>query len=891
MPLVRITPKPGINTLMTQTQNSDGWSFSNLIRWRMGLPEKFGGWIRFLDTVCAGFIRRMHAWDDLSDDKNLLVGTDGGLQIVVNHTLFDMTLINISAGGGSGADLANFSVTIGSANVTVGVPVDFTSIQVGSFVTFALPVSIGGRILAVGSSFAITAVAVGSFHFTMTSNAIYSEANAPGIPLFSPIAIDTGGLVTTVTFRRHGKSAGQTFHVDQTTTLLDAFVGGASDGSTRTFSIPAGTDITVATVPSVDTFTFDASTYITDGEFIEANDGYEGTQQTSMSTTFGIVMTFGSTDVAIDPALQTWYLHNQGENGLIVYTHSGLYVYQPPVGTAPSATLVGNDTNPPTAPQTNHGMIVAMPQEQVILWGTEPVLGDGVNDPLLLRWSDAGTYDTWSATVSNQAGSYRLSKGSSIIGAVQAPQTTLVFTDTDVWSMSYQGPPLIYGFTVMGSGCGLLAPHAVGVIGRNTYWLSLNGIWSFGEQGVRPVPCPLWDTIFRDIDMDSISLAHVGVNSGFNEVTFWYPSLQDAPTPLTNLLGDSQTFSHTSWDLTGASITNSFVAPDTTATASKLTEDSTTGFHACGQLLAKDRSSITMTFSLYVHKTSTRWGYITVANASMGLNGSSAYLTFNPITGGIFAAGTTGTGWTVVTSGATTDSLATGISGNGWLRYFITFTTDTSGTVIASINNNVASSTNISYAGNGTGLLYMWGAMLSLGSLVGYEATTTLARNNPTRYVKYNVAEGLWDYGTLLRTAWLDNSIYGTPLGGDVNYRIQQHEQGFDDDDGPMRDVFAETGYGTVSDGSTIMSVDQVQPDMKWFGNDGGVTITLKAVKYPGGPETQFGPYSVTSTTQFFSTRVRSKQVAVRYDWAPIMGYSARVGATAFRVKPAGTRP
>ncbi len=141
------------------------------------------------------------------------------------------------------------------------------------------------------------------------------------------------------------------------------------------------------------------------------------------------------------------------------------------------------------------------------------------------------------------------------------------------------------------------------------------------------------------------------------------------------------------------------------------------------------------------------------------------------------------------------------------------------------------------------------------------------------------------------RTAWLDDSIFGTPIGGDVNFRLQQHERGYDDDTEPMRDVFAETGYGTVSDGSTIMMVDQCQPDMKWFGTDGAVTITLKAVRYPGGPQQQYGPYSVTPTTQFFSTRVRSKQVAMRYDWAPLLGYSARVGATAFRVKPAGTRP
>ena len=110
----------------------------------------------------------------------------------------------------------------------------------------------------------------------------------------------------------------------------------------------------------------------------------------------------------------------------------------------------------------------------------------------------------------NQAGSYRLSRGSRIMGAIQAPQTTLIFTDTDVWSMSYIGPPLIYGFTIMGTGCGLVAPHAVVTLGRTTYWHGPDGFWKFGDSGVQSMECPVWDYAFLDLDDENINKCHAG---------------------------------------------------------------------------------------------------------------------------------------------------------------------------------------------------------------------------------------------------------------------------------------------------------------------------------------------------------------------------------------------
>src|SRR5262249_52407988 len=82
-------------------------------------------------------------------------------------------------------------------------------------------------------------------------------------------------------------------------------------------------------------------------------------------------------------------------------------------------------------------------------------------------------------------------------------------------------------------------------------------------------------------------------------------------------------------------------------------------------------------------------------------------------------------------------------------------------------------------------------------------------------YVKLNVSENEWDYGTLSRTAWIDVTIFGNPIGTDTGGAIYQHEQGSDADTTPMNAAF-ETGWWAISDGEEFAFVDFVLPDMQW---------------------------------------------------------------------------
>ena len=191
-----------------------------------------------------------------------------------------------------------------------------------------------------------------------------------------------------------------------------------------------------------------------------------------------------------------------------------IFQYDPTSG-QPIATVI------PQAPPVNDGMFVAMPQRQIIAWGST---FSGIADPLLIRWCDVQNYGAWIAQSTNQAGSFRIPKGSKIVGCIQGPQQGLVWTDLAVWSMQYIGQPYIYSFNEIAAGCGMIGRKAAGSFNGVVYWMGQSQFFSLSGSGVQPIPCPIWDVIFQQIDMSNVNKIRVAVNSRFNEVAWYYPT-------------------------------------------------------------------------------------------------------------------------------------------------------------------------------------------------------------------------------------------------------------------------------------------------------------------------------------------------------------------------------
>ena len=260
---------------------------------------------------------------------------------------------------------------------------------------------------------------------------------------------------------------------------------------------------------SVGTIVFSGATYLIPvGESISVsgvvpstwNGTYIVTASTSSSVSFASTVTSAITQ--------------QGTITLNAVAFQPIYKWDPTSG-SPTATIL------PFAPVINDGMFVAMPQRQIISWGSTQT---GIQDNLLIRWCDVNNYDAWTAAATNQAGSYRIPKGSTLVGCLQGSQQALLWTDIAVWSMQYIGPPYVYSFNEIGTNCGLIARKAAASINGTIYWMGPSQFFNLTSNGVTPVPCPVWDVIFQNLDTRNLDKIRVAVNSRFGEISWYYPT-------------------------------------------------------------------------------------------------------------------------------------------------------------------------------------------------------------------------------------------------------------------------------------------------------------------------------------------------------------------------------
>jgi hypothetical protein len=129
----------------------------------------------------------------------------------------------------------------------------------------------------------------------------------------------------------------------------------------------------------------------------------------------------------------------------------------------------------------------------------------------------------WTPQATNQAGSYRLSTGSSIVAHQQTRQEILVWTEAAVYSMQYLGPPYVWGFQIMGDNISIAGPNVTTTASNITYWMGLDKFYMYSGR-VETLYCPLRQYIFGDINLQQQFQFFAGTNEGFNEVWWFYCS-------------------------------------------------------------------------------------------------------------------------------------------------------------------------------------------------------------------------------------------------------------------------------------------------------------------------------------------------------------------------------
>lgn len=514
-----VTLRPGVDVEKTPTLNEAGYSSSSLVRFKAGLAQKIGGWVRYYANAVAGIPRGLHAWQDLNVDDHLAVGATQSLNVITNGQIAVITPQTLTS------DFApNFTTTATSTTVTVD-DANITNVTTYDSVEFKTPVSVGGIILS--GVYPISLVlGTTNYQIEAATEATSSVSNGGDVPVFDTTS---GSPSVAVTLADHGLSVGSSVVFALSTT-----VGGVTIVGSYTVTEVSSADVFSISVDTTASSTTTASMNAGDAELVY----YIGLGPVGGSTGYSIGTYSGggySTGSAVTAQTGTpitatdWTHDNWGSTLLSCPEGGGIYEWTPDAGFQ-NASLI------PNAPLFNGGMFVAAPAQIVIAWGSAVQRDIGVlRDPLAYNWSDQADYTFWTPGVVNpatqnasQAGSNRIPTGSKIIAGMQAPQRALLWTDLDLWAIDYIGAPeqgLIFGQNKIASSCGAIGSHAVGQMGNTVFWMGQSNFFQMSSGGVSPIPCSVWDAVFQDLDLANAWKVRCCPNTPFNEVMWQYPSL------------------------------------------------------------------------------------------------------------------------------------------------------------------------------------------------------------------------------------------------------------------------------------------------------------------------------------------------------------------------------
>jgi len=452
MALEKFIFRPGINREGTDYSNDGGWFDANLVRFRKGLPEKIGGWVKATLNTYQSTVRALHAWVDLSLTKYLGLGATWKYYIKEGANFYDVTPLRVTTAAGD----VTFAATNGSSTITV------TDTSHGAvtndFVTFSGAASLGGNVIA-------TAL-----------NQEYQILLVTSANTYTITAKDTSGATITANASDSGNGGSSVVGAYQINVGLDSYVESTGWG--------AGT--------------------------------------------WGAGTWGSATAITASNQLRLWSHDNFGEDLVMNVRAGGVYYFDTSAATLgttraiPLTSLSGANLTPTLALQ----VLVSDIDRHVVCLGADPISGSsrsGTLDPMLVAWSDQENAAVWEPLSTNTAGSFRLSAGSQIIGAIRARQETLIWTDTALYSMSFIGQPFTFGINLVNEGVGLISPNGAVNTPKGIFWMDKKGFYTY-TGAVQDIPCTVQNYVFSDFNEGQAFQTFAFVNKEFDEVGWFYCS-------------------------------------------------------------------------------------------------------------------------------------------------------------------------------------------------------------------------------------------------------------------------------------------------------------------------------------------------------------------------------
>ena len=156
--------------------------------------------------------------------------------------------------------------------------------------------------------------------------------------------------------------------------------------------------------------------------------------------------------------IRLWSHDNFGEDLIINPRDGGLYYWDRSLGFANAVELSASGLGGTRAsvPQIAKQIIVSDADRHIIAFGCDGLgatsaatQGNGVQDPLLIRFSSQENPVDWFPTTTNTAGDLRLVGGSTFMQAVETKAEILVFTNNSLHSLRFIGPPFPLAITAL----------------------------------------------------------------------------------------------------------------------------------------------------------------------------------------------------------------------------------------------------------------------------------------------------------------------------------------------------------------------------------------------------------------------------------------------------------
>ena len=462
MPLTKLQFRPGVNRETTSYTNEGGWFNVDKVRFRFGLPEKIGGWVKYSAYSFLGICRALHTWVTLGGSKLLGVGTSLKYYINEGGQYYDVTPIRVTTAAGD----VTFAATNGSAVLVVSDTAH--GAVVNDFVTFSGAVSLGGNITAavLNQEYQITEI--------VNNDSYKVSARAAGTSIQS-ITVD-GQIVASAV-------------------LADGSDTGNGGGSTQgAYQINTGLTISVA------------------GTGWGAGTWGRGTWGSSITNT-------------VTTELRVYSHDNFGEDLIFNVRDGGIYYWDTStknLGTDRAVVLdsLGTDPGIPTIAKQ---VLVSDRDRHVIAFGCDPQDAIGTQDPLLIRFSSQESLTTWTADANNTAGDLRVGAGSEIVCAVETRQQILVFTDVSLHAMQFLGPPFTFGIDQTSENITISGPLAAKAVDDLVFWMGVEEFYVYTGQ-VQKLPCSVRSYVFNDFNIEQKSLVTAALNSSFSEIWWFYPS-------------------------------------------------------------------------------------------------------------------------------------------------------------------------------------------------------------------------------------------------------------------------------------------------------------------------------------------------------------------------------